>query len=294
MALKTQEPWQLYLASGSGSCAAEIGTIWIDVIKVRMQITARAGGSSSAFGVARGILANEGPAGFAKGLSPALLRASTYGSLRIGMYEPIKEATASVAGLKPGTELPLLSKVFVGAFCGGVAQAICCPTDVVKIRLQADAAGTRYHGITDAFTKIARTEGVRGLYQGVSPASQRAAVVAAVELSTYDSFKTFLLPYLGDSIKTHFGAALMAGFLSTVASSPLDVVKARMMNQKVDAAGVGLDYRGPLDCARKTMAKEGSMALWRGFWPNYARLGPHNVIMWLVVEQVRSAFNNKA
>jgi hypothetical protein len=38
MALKTQEPWQLYLASGAGSCAAEVGTIWIDVIKVMMVV----------------------------------------------------------------------------------------------------------------------------------------------------------------------------------------------------------------------------------------------------------------
>ena len=38
MALKTQEPWQLYLASGAGSCAAEVGTSWSDVIKVRMVV----------------------------------------------------------------------------------------------------------------------------------------------------------------------------------------------------------------------------------------------------------------
>ena len=71
-----------------------------------------------------------------------------------------------------------------------VAQAICCPTDVVKIRMQGDASGARYNkGIASAFQSIARNEGIRGMYQGVVPASQRAAVVAAVELSTYDSFK---------------------------------------------------------------------------------------------------------
>ena len=76
-----------------------------------------------------------------------------------------------------------------------------------------------------------------------------------------------------------------------MASSPLDVIKARMMNQKMDSVtGRGLDYTGPLDCAKKTMKSEGPMALWRGFWPNYARLGPHNVIMWLIVEQVRSFY----
>ena len=37
--------------------------------------------------------------------------------------------------------------------------------------------------------------------------------MAAVELSTYDSFKTFLLPHTGDTIVTHFAAALMAGYV---------------------------------------------------------------------------------
>ena len=178
-----------------------------------MQLSSRGGATSSAADVARSIWANEGPRGFAKGLSPALLRASTYGSLRIGMYEPIKETTASLAGLGPGEELPLPAKVFAGALCGAVAQGVCCPTDVVKIRLQGDAAGTRYRGVGHAFSSIARSEGLRGLYQGVAPASQRAAVVAAVELSTYDSFKTFLLPHTGDTIVTHFAAALMAGYV---------------------------------------------------------------------------------
>ena len=104
-------------------------------------------------------------------------------------------------------------QVFAGALCGAVAQGVCCPTDVVKIRLQGDAAGTRYRGVGHAFSSIARSEGLRGLYQGVAPASQRAAVVAAVELSTYDSFKTFLLPHTGDTIVTHFAAALMAGYV---------------------------------------------------------------------------------
>ena len=76
-----------------------------------MQLSSRGGATSSAADVARSIWANEGPRGFVKGLSPALLRASTYGSLRIGMYEPIKETTASLAGLGPGEELPLPAKV---------------------------------------------------------------------------------------------------------------------------------------------------------------------------------------
>lgn len=287
MALATDKRWHLYVASGLGSCAADFGTNPIDVVKVRMQVSTAAT-RSSAFSVFGGILANEGAGGFMKGLSPALLRASTYGSLRLGMYEPIKDVVTG--GREPG----LHHKILSGALSGSIAQSICCPTDVIKIRMQNDTAGVRYTGLADAFVSIARSEGLRGMYQGVAPAAQRAAVVAAVELSTYDTFKTMLLPHLGDNIKTQLCAALMAGFLSTVCSSPLDVFKARLMNQRCDRNGVGTEYRGMVDCARQTVQKEGVAALWRGFWPNYARLGPHNLIMWLVVEQVRGFFSSQS
>lgn len=296
MALATDKRWQLYVASGVGSCAADFGTNWIDVVKVRLQVSTAAGASkTSAWQVSRDILSNEGVRGFLKGLSPALLRASTYGSLRLGMYEPIKDNIVAIIPSKrtnsgDGQEAGLHHKILSGALSGSIAQAICCPTDVVKIRMQVDTAGTRYSGIMDAFVSIFRSEGIRGMYQGVTPAAQRAAVVAAVELSTYDSFKMMLIPHLGDNIKTQLCAALMAGFLSTFFSSPLDVFKSRLMSQRCDKHGKGLEYRGMMDCARQTMQKEGAAALWRGFWPNYARLGPHNLIMWLTVEQIRGFF----
>lgn len=58
---------------------------------------------------------------------------------------------------------------------------------------------------------------------------QRAALVAAVELSTYDECKHLLLSngVLGDHIGSHFAASLMAGFLATFVSSPADVIKVR-------------------------------------------------------------------
>ncbi len=54
---------------------------------------------------------------------------------------------------------------------------------------QADRAGTRYKGTAHAFGDIVRTEGVRGLWKGWGPNVQRAYIVNAVELATYDQAK---------------------------------------------------------------------------------------------------------
>jgi hypothetical protein len=212
------------------------------------------------------------------------VRQATYGTLRIGMYEPVKAAlgtflptSGSGAGSAAAAGAPsLLHKALAGIICGGVSSAICNPTDVIKVRMQADGSKPgvppRYRNVVHAFSTIARTEGLRGLYTGVSPTVQRAAVVAAVELASYDECKVLLVKwgFSGTSVLTHFGASIMAGFLSSIASSPLDVMKSRVMNQPVDpVTGKGLRYSSTVDCMRKAVQSEGVLSLWKGFWPNF-------------------------
>jgi len=44
-----------------------------------------------------------------------------------------------------------------------------------------------------------------------------------------------------------------------------------------------------LDCLRQTAAKEGPLALWKGFGPTWARLGPWQLTFWVSFEQLRLA-----
>ncbi len=64
----------------------------------------------------------------------------------------------------------LLVRIAAGCTTGTLAILSAQPTDVVKIRMQAEVvaqgAGSRYRGVMDAYRTIGRTEGVRGLYKG--------------------------------------------------------------------------------------------------------------------------------
>lgn len=52
----------------------------------------------------------------------------------------------------------------------------------------ASAGGKpRYTGFLHALSDIVKTEGVLGLYKGVGPTCGRATVLAAAELTTYDT-----------------------------------------------------------------------------------------------------------
>lgn len=64
------------------------------------------------------------------------------------------------------------SRLLAGCTTGALAVAVAQPTDVVKVRFQAQAGATgvgrRYQGTVDAYKTIAREEGIRGLWRGKS------------------------------------------------------------------------------------------------------------------------------
>lgn len=275
--------WVRFVTGGMASSTAEFCTLPIDTVKVRLQVQrdARYSGVLDTF---RQVVRTEGVAGLYKGIAPAVLRQSVYSSIRMGVYEPIRELVSG------GSDQPSFwQRLLAGGSAGGIGIAVANPTELVKIRMQADSAGTRYRGTVDAFRSIVRDEGVRGLWQGVGPNIQRAIIVNAVELGTYDHSKMMLVRYAGaspDAVTTHFGASFIAGFFAAAASSPVDVVKNRLMSQP---AGAERLYSGMLDCATKTVRAEGFLALYKGFVPNWLRLGPWCVVMFMSYEQYRLA-----
>ena len=46
------------------------------------------------------------------------------------------------------------------------------------------------------------------------------------------------------------------------------------------------EYTGGVDVLAKVVRKEGFFALWKGFTPYYARLGPHTVLTFVLLEQM--------
>ncbi len=70
-----------------------------------------------------------------------------------------------------------------------MGSTIATPTDLVKVRLQAQRHGQkkRYASTYHAFREIFHTEGVKGLYVGMGPTLQRAAIVTATQVFQLNS-----------------------------------------------------------------------------------------------------------
>ncbi|MCI4388044.1 hypothetical protein PGIGA_G00080830 [Pangasianodon gigas] len=284
-----------FIGAGTAACFADLVTFPLDTAKVRLQIQGETCGTAKAssaqamkyrgvFGTIATMVRTEGPRSLYNGLVAGLQRQMSFASVRIGLYDSVKQFYT-----KGSDHVGIGSRLLAGCTTGAMAVAVAQPTDVVKVRFQAQvsagAANRRYHGTMDAYRTIAKEEGFRGLWKGTGPNITRNAIVNCTELVTYDLIKDALLHNtpMTDNLPCHFTSAFGAGFCTTVIASPVDVVKTRYMNS---AHG---QYSSALNCALAMLTKEGPMAFYKGFMPSFLRLGSWNVVMFVTYEQLKRA-----
>lgn len=309
-----------FVEGGIASIVAGCSTHPLDLIKVRMQLQGEAAAAPATATAVRPALAfqttaaqnihvppppppprvgpvsvglrivqQDGARALFSGVSATVLRQTLYSTTRMGLYDILKTKWTN-----PNTNnMPLTRKIVAGLIAGGVGAAVGNPADVAMVRMQADgrlpaAQRRNYKSVIDAISQMSKNEGVPSLWRGSSLTVNRAMLVTASQLASYDQFKEMILEkdLMKDGLGTHVTASFAAGFVASVASNPVDVIKTRVMNMKVEA-GVAPPYSGALDCAMKTIKAEGPMALYKGFIPTISRQGPFTVVLFVTLEQVR-------
>ena len=87
----------------------------------------------------------------------------------------------------------------------------------------------------------------------------------------------------------HFVCSMIAGVVAAAVTSPVDLVKSRMMVQPLDpATGRGALYSTTTACFRTVVRTEGGLALFKGFHSQWLRIGPHTTISLMCFEQLRA------
>ncbi|XP_057403139.1 mitochondrial brown fat uncoupling protein 1 isoform X2 [Balaenoptera acutorostrata] len=250
-------------SAGVAAGVADVITFPLDTAIVRLQVQCECQTSSavrykSVLGTITTLAKTRGPMKLYNGLPAGLQRQISFASLRISLYESIQEFFTT------GKESNLGSRVSAGLTNGGVAVFIGQPTEVVKVRLQAPSSlhgpKPRYTGTYNAYRIIATTEGLMGLWKGSTPNLTRIVIISYTELVTYDLMKEALVKNkpISDDVPCHFVSAVIAGFCTTVLSSPVDVVKTRSVNCLPGR------YTSVSDCAMLMLTKEGPSAFFKG------------------------------
>ncbi|XP_011303210.1 mitochondrial 2-oxoglutarate/malate carrier protein-like [Fopius arisanus] len=275
-----------FLIGGTSGMAATCFVQPLDLIKNRMQLS---GTRVSTMSVVSGIFRNEGVLAMYSGLSAGLMRQATYTTTRLGIYTWLFELAS-----KDG-QPNFLTKAALGMAAGCVGAFVGTPAEVALIRMTADgrlpiAERRMYKNVFDALFRIIREEGLLTLWRGAIPTMGRAMVVNAAQLASYSQAKQALLEtgYFEENIMLHFASSMISGLVTTAASMPVDIAKTRIQNMKmIDGKP---EYKGALDVLGKVLRNEGVFALWKGFFPYYARLGPHTVLTFIFLEQMTSSY----
>jgi len=181
---------------------------------------------------------------------------------------------------KSNQSIPPYMKAISGSI-GGTVEACCLqPIDVIKTRLQLDRSGA-YKGIIHCGATVARTEGVRALWKGLTPFATHLTLKYALRMGSNAMFQTAFKD--SQTGKLSNSGRLLSGFGAGVLEAlvivtPFEVVKIRLQQQKGLSPEL-LKYKGPIHCARTIISEEGLLGLWAGAAPTVMRNGTNQAAM---------------
>lgn len=265
------------------------------VLKTRLQVTHP---PPSCVRVAAAVLRHEGLRGFYKGFATSLTGTIPARALYMTALEVTKTAVGT-ATLRLGVAEPAAStaaSAAAGLSAAVAAQVVWTPIDVVSQRLmvQGGGAAARYLGGVDAFKKILRSDGLRGLYRGFGMSILTYAPSNAVWWASYSVSQRLLWggfgyyagslrrlsaaeegggggglrPDYGTVLAVQAASAAVAGGAAAVVTMPLDTIKTRM---QVMEGGDG--ERVTIGRTVKRLLREGGWgACYRGLGPRWASM----------------------
>jgi len=279
----------IFATSGLGGCLGWTIVHPCNTIAVRWNLASMQGKKFTIAGMVR----ESGWMSVYDGLAAGVLRQVFYASARFGLFEMGRDKLHEIRG-----KTDFASRVGIGATAGGIAALISCPMEVCVVRMSNDVnlppkERRNYKGVTDAFSRIIKEEGVPTFWSGCTPFVQRAMMVGVFQVATLDQFKGMYANALGqkkDSIPNVFCAAMTSGLLYSIATMPLEASKNRMAAQQPDPVSGKMPYSSTLQLIRSVTKKEGFLALYNGFFPYYCRCGGHTVSMFIIVQILRDNY----
>ena len=278
--------------AGLSAASAQFACQPIETIKTRMQL--REPGVSSRFEGyisfrtgAQTLVREEGCIALWKGMTPSFLREISYSSLRYGLFVPIQSALGNDEGRDPS----VWKRYVAGGLSGGIGASISSPTDLLKARMQADTS-PRPQRLMDHVRAIYAAGGLRSFWTGVGTTVSRAVVLGATNLGTYTTAKDLMgrkWGLLDDGLPLQAAASVVAGFAISLTTAPIDFARSRLM-----CCASSINYRNGFHVLINVIRRDGLLATYRGFLPQWARCAPYTVLQYVAWEQACRALSIRA
>ncbi|XP_062321116.1 solute carrier family 25 member 32-like [Osmerus eperlanus] len=178
---------------------------------------------------------------------------------------------------------------------GGVVSTLLLhPLDLVKIRFAvSDGLNLRpkYDGIIHCMRSVLQQEGIRGLYQGVTPNIWGAGASWGLYFFLYNAIKAYTKEGRQTELTAteHLLSAAQAGIMTLTLTNPIWVTKTRLVLQ-YSADPSRKQYKGMVDALVQIYRYEGIRGLYRGFVPGLFGTS-HGALQFMAYEELKRDYN---
>lgn len=203
--------------------------------------------------------------------------------------------TVSIAGhLQQVFSHVKVGNLVAGLSGGVVSTLVLHPLDLVKIRFAvSDGLELRpkYSGIFHCMKSVWHQEGLRGLYQGVTPNVWGAGASWGLYFFFYNAIKGYTKEGRQTELSAteHLVSAAEAGILTLTLTNPIWVTKTRLVLQ-YDAGPSGKQYKGMVDALVKIYRHEGLPGLYKGYVPGLFGTS-HGALQFMAYEELKRDYN---
>ncbi|KAF9438726.1 hypothetical protein BGZ76_005458 [Entomortierella beljakovae] len=328
---KTRYSWVHFLAGGAGGMVGALVTSPLDVIKTRLQSSLyknTLSGSSSiprlghvsvlghikeTFLLLGHVYTHEGPRALYKGLGPNLVGVVPARAIAFAAYGNGKKFFSELNHDQENSIVHLSAAVTAGIITATATN----PIWMVKTRMQLQSEGKQriYRNSFHCTLEILKTEGIRGLYKGLTAsylgvaestiqwviyehlkrtlANRRAYLNQSLELASSDHAHLLKPRYLigGKDIgewTEYLGAAGVAKFIASALTYPHEVLRTRM--RQTPQGNEPTKYNGLTQTFRLVLKEEGVAAMYGGLTAHMLRVVPNAAIMFFCYEAIIHRF----
>ncbi|VVA29084.1 PREDICTED: S-adenosylmethionine [Prunus dulcis] len=251
----------------------------LDTIKTKLQTKGASDIYANAFDAVLKTFQTKGISGFYSGISAVIVGSTGSSAIYFGTCELGKSVLSKLPNYPP-----VLIPPTAGAMGNIVSSAIMVPKELITQRMQAGAKGRSWQ----VLLKILENDGVLGLYAGYSATLLRNLPAGVLSYSSFEYLKSAVL---SKTKQTHLEpiqsviCGALAGAISASMTTPLDVVKTRLMT--------GAAKSGVSGTVKQILTEEGWVGLTRGVGPRVLHSACFSALGYFAFETARLAILNQ-
>ncbi|WCJ43397.1 Mitochondrial substrate carrier family protein [Euphorbia peplus] len=278
------------IGAGGGGIAGAFTYVCLhplDTIKTKLQTKGAAQIYSGTFDAIVKTFQEKGVWGFYSGISAVIVGSTASSAVYFGTCEFGKSVLSKFENYPS-----LLIPPTAGAMGNIVSSAIMVPKELITQRMQAGAKGRSW----EVLLNILEKDGILGLYAGYSATLLRNLPAGVLSYSSFEYLKAGVMK---KTKKTHLDpiesviCGALAGSISASITTPLDVIKTRLMTQKVVDKVSAVVYSGVSETVKQILKEEGWVGFSRGMGPRVLHSACFSALGYFAFETARLAILNQ-